>query len=93
MGVQRYATNTGTVIYLNNINGTLYNMSSANSATIYTTSGTTPDSWAVVRINAASEPTITGGTKISGATFAANTDMHMFVQYLGTSVQFFFAAL
>ena len=93
MGVTRVNTGTGTVIALDNVNGTFYNMSSANTATTYTTSGTTTGAWAVVRINAASEPVITGGTKIAGATFASSTDMHMFVQYLGASVQFFFAAL
>jgi hypothetical protein len=84
---------TGTVIDLSNTMGHYMNMSSANSTTTYTKSGEVLGGFAVVRINAASQPIITGGTLISGASFIANTDMHMFVQYFGVTVQYFFAKL
>ena len=84
---------TGTNIDLSSSNGTYYNMSSANTATTYTTFAERTGGWAVVRINAASEPTVTGATKIAGSTFASSTDMHLFIQYFGTTVQYFFAEL
>ena len=84
---------TGTALNLSRIVGTYYNMSSANTATTYTTTSEEVGGFAVVRINAASEPTITGGTKIAGSTFLVSTDMHLFVQYFGVTVLYFFAAL
>ena len=81
---------TGTVLSLTNKEGVLYNMSSANAATTYTTSGTTLNAYARVLINAAIEPTVTGGTKITGSDFVISTDMYMTVWYNGTAVQFWF---
>ena len=68
-------------------------MSAANSATTYTTSGTTLGAFACTLINAATEPTVTGATKIKGSDFVASTDMQMWVQYLGVTVQYFFLEL
>ena len=85
--------NTGTVISLTNVIGNLCNMASANPTTTYTTTGTTAGANAIVLINATSEPTITGATKIKGNAFIINTDMHLVVQYLGVTVQYFFIEL
>ena len=82
-----------TVIDLTNVLGTYYDMGSANAATTYTTTGTTLGAFACVLINAASEPTVTGATNIKGSDFIISTDMHMWVQYFGTTVQYFFAEL
>jgi hypothetical protein len=84
---------TGTVLTLTNSGGYYYNMASANSTTTYTTSGTVVGAFACTLINAATEPTVTGGTKIKGSDFSADTDMHLWVQYFGTTVQYFFAEL
>jgi len=84
-----------TTLTLDNPMGRYSNMGTANSATTYTTTGTTLGASCIVLINAASEPTVTGGTKIPGATFAANTDMYMVVNYMGSSrgVEYYFIAL
>lgn len=81
---------TGTALSLTNQEGILYNMSSANTGTTYTTTGTTLNAYARVLINAASEPTVTGGTKISGSTFIISTNMYLTVWYNGTAVQYWF---
>jgi hypothetical protein len=87
-------SNSGsTVLDLSNYNGNYVDMSSANTATTYTTTGQVLGGYAAVRINAATEPTVTSATKIAGSTFSASTDMHMFVQYFGDSTQFFFGEL
>ena len=85
--------NTGTVIDLSNYTGNYMNMSAANTATVYTTTGQVLGGHAVVRINAATQPTITGGTLIPGADFVASTDMHMVVQFFGATTQYFFVKL
>jgi len=81
---------TGTELDLTNIYGTLYNMSSASSATTYTTTGTTLNAYSRVLINAVSEPTITGGTKIKGSVFMANTDMYLTVWNNGNRIEYWF---
>ena len=87
-------SNSGTtVIDLTQIGGYYYDMASANSATTYTTTGTVLGAFACVLINAATEPTVTGGTKIAGSTFETSTDMHMWVQYFGVTVQYYFTTL
>lgn len=84
---------TGTVLSLINQEGVLYNMSSANAATTYTTTGTTLNAYARVLINAASEPTVTGGTKITGSTFVISTDMYLTAWYNGRRVEFWFETI
>lgn len=86
-------TFTTTAIPLNNLAGA-YNVSAASNASSYTiAAGAVLGGWAVVRINRATEPTISGATKIKGATFAANTDMYLFVENLGWRVEFYFAEI
>lgn len=84
---------TGTVIDLSNYRGHYMNMSSANTATTYTTTGQELGGFAVIRINAVSQPTVTGADMISGSLFVSSTDMHMVVQYFGTTTQYYFLAL
>ena len=81
---------TGTVLNLINRDGILYNMSSANAATTYTTSGATLNAYARVLINAGSEPTVIDADIIAGSDFVADTDMYMTVWYNGVAVQFWF---
>lgn len=83
--------NTTTTIQLNNTLGNYCNMASANSATTYTTANAVDGGWAVIRINAASEPTITGASRLSGSLFEANTDMYLNVRYNGTEVEYYFS--
>ncbi len=84
---------TGVSLKLTNQEGTLYNMSSANSGTTYTTAGTTLNAYARCLINAASEPTVTGGTKITGSTFVISTDMYLTVWYNGNRVEYWFETI
>ena len=86
-------TGTGTAIPLNELGGYYGNMSAANSATTYTTTSNTLGCFACIRINVATEPTVTGGTKIKGSDFIASTDMHLWIQYFGVTVQYFFLEL
>ena len=73
------ASGTGTILSLTEIGGYYYNMASANSSTTYTTTGTTLGTFACVLINAATEPVVTGATKIKGSNFLANTNKSPFV--------------
>ena len=84
---------TGTVIALNNSAGNICNMASANTATSYTTLSPTLSGYSRILINAASEPVITGATKITGSAFAASTDMYMTVWYNGVTVEFWFEVI
>ena len=79
-----------TELALTNVLGVYHDMASANATTIYTTTGTTLGAWAKVLINAASEPVVTGATKIAGATFANSTNMYMVVTHNGNRVEFWF---
>lgn len=80
----------GTVIPLDTSGGHLCNMASANSATTYTTTGTVLNAYAKVLINTTSEPTVTGATKIAGATWVTGTDMYMVVNYNGNRMEYYF---
>ena len=84
---------TGAILDLTRIGGYYYNMSAASTATTYTTTGTTLGAFACTLINAATEPVVTGATKIKGSDFIASTDMQMWVQYFGVTVQYFFTEL
>ena len=82
--------NTSTTISLANALGNYCNMGSANATTTYTTTGAVDGGWALVFINAASEPVITGATKEHGNVFYASTDMYMRVYYDGTTAKYSF---
>jgi len=62
----------------------------AKSLTTYTTTGTTLGAYVEVLINTATEPTVTGATKVSGAIWTADVNMYLIVRYNGTRVEFFF---
>ena len=83
-------TGTGTVFVLTNQEGILSNMGAANSTETYTTTGTVLNAYDRKLINAASEPVITGATKIKGHDFIADTDMYMTAWYNGNRVEFWF---
>ena len=86
-------TGTGVSLSLTNQEGILYNMSSANNGTTYTTTGTTLNAYARCLVNAASEPTVTGATKITGSAFAVSTDMYLTVWYNGNRVEYWFETI
>lgn len=81
---------TGTVIDLSKTIGSYYNMSSANTATTYTTTGAVTGGWSKIRINASSEPTVTGATKEVGARFLESTDMYLVIYDNGDSIRYYF---
>jgi len=80
----------GTTISLTNSYGILCNMASANSETTYTTTGTTLGSWQKTLINAASEPTITGATKVFGSDFAIGVNMYLIAVHNGARIEYYF---
>jgi hypothetical protein len=84
---------TGTVLSLTTTSGAYYNMSSASSATTYTTSGTVLGATAYTLINTSAQPTVTGADMIKGDDWEPNIDMHLGVQYFGVVVQSFFRSL
>lgn len=92
-GDQTATTPSGLALSLTNVMGSIYNMSSSNPSTAYTTSGTVLNAYARVLINAASEPTVTGATKISGSTFVISTDMYLTIWYNGNRVEFWFETI
>lgn len=83
-------TETGVALVLDNAVGKYYNMASANAGTTYTFSGATVGGWAKSLINTTTEPTVTGATKIAGATWVTGTDMYLVVVHNGTATQYFF---
>ena len=84
------ATSGGSVIDLSSIGGNFKDMASANAATTYTTTGAVLGGWAKVLINAATEPTITGGVKLVSPTFQPSTNMYLAAYYNGVNVDYFF---
>jgi len=65
-------------------------MGSANSTTTYTLTGTVDFGNAVVLINAATAPVVTGATNIKGSDFVANENMYLKVWNNGTRVEYWF---
>ena len=81
---------TGTTIDLSDYYQ--YNMAAASSFTgAYTTTGAVAGGYAECLVNAATEPTITGATKLPNtATFIASTNMVMSVKAFGSTVKYWF---
>lgn len=83
-GQSSQTPDTGSTIPLDNIFGNFCNLQSANSNTSYTiNSNNIVGSYAVVLINASTEPTITGATQQGGVDFIADTDLELLVQNRG----------
>ena len=84
--------NTNSTIALTTSGGNLCNMGSANTNTTYTTTGSVLNAYAKVLINTVTEPTVTGATKIKGATWTTGVDMYMIVNYTGSArgVEYYF---
>ncbi|WP_417867944.1 hypothetical protein [Xanthomarina gelatinilytica] len=85
---------TGTTINLNNPLGNSCNMLSANGNSAFTTTASVAGGEATVLINRATEPTVSGATKIAGHTFQASTNMHLKVKCRQSGiVQYYFLKL
>lgn len=86
------STSTGTAI---NLGGYYqYNMASASAATTYTLTNQKPGGYAECLVNASSEPSVTGATKMANtADFAASTNMIMCVKAFGTTYKYWFKTL
>ena len=83
--------NTGASVDIGNVLGNYCNMASPNANTTYTyTNGTTVGGFGRVRINAASQPSVTSATNIAGDAFLAGSDMYMTIQYNGNIVEYWF---
>ena len=82
--------NTGSRINLSNYYGAYCNMASANANTTYEYHSEVLGGFSRVLINAASEPSVTGATKIFGSTFLISTNMYMTLHYNGNRVEYWF---
>lgn len=83
-------SSTSSVIDLGRSGGNYVSMASPSAVTSYSTTNVKLGGWAKVKINAASEPTVTGATKIKGAIFKASTDMYMVVFHNGNRTEYYF---
>jgi hypothetical protein len=83
---------TGTVLSLDKYVVDTYNYTTPSNATTYTITGTKVVNGAVsCFINAPSEPTVTGSTRVSGSGFQPNTNMEMVVRTPnGVAVEHYF---
>ena len=80
---------TGTVIDMND--HMQYNTGAASAATSYSLANIKAGGYAELLVNAPSEPTVTGATKLPNtATFLPNTNMLMVIKTIGTTTKFFF---
>ena len=70
-------------------------MASPNATTSYTftNTGTVVGGFARLRINAASQPSVTGAVNINGDQFIAGTEMYMTIQYNGSATEFWFESI
>lgn len=83
-----------TIISLGNPLGSTYNLVGLKNYTTYTFVEPVVNGYATVLINAPTQPTVTGATWISGATFQADTDMEMVVESKdGENARYFFLEL
>ncbi|MEX2403701.1 MAG: hypothetical protein WD625_06175, partial [Balneolales bacterium] len=96
LGEAKPTQETGTVVNLNSRLGGTLNMAIPDAALSYTTANLVSEGHRSCFVNAASEPVVyetdgtTPATKISGATFTANTNMEMVVESKdGTNVRYF----
>jgi len=78
----------GSEINLGNIGGNFYNMASANATATYTLTGSVDFGNAIILINRATAPVVTGATSILGSAFIANTNMYLQVANNGTRVEY-----
>lgn len=89
-GQASQTADTGSTIPLDNIFGHFCNLQSANSNTSYTiNSSNIVGSYAIVLINASTEPTVTGATQKGGIEFIADTDLELLVQNRGDAGIFY----
>lgn len=85
---------TGTAIDMGDIFGNECNMLAANTNSAFTLTNIKPGGEATVLINRATEPTVSGATKIAGHTFQASTNMHLKVKCRQSGiVQYYFLKL
>ena len=84
---------TGSVLNMSTPNGDNYNYTTASPTTTYTTRNKVEGAFVSCKINAATEPTVTGGAKISGSSFVANVDMEMIVEVKNGGVRYFFLTI
>ena len=81
-------------IALNNIYGNYYNMWTASTLTVFTLDEIELGGYSIIKINTATEPSVTGATKIKGSTFIQNTNMYLNIQYIGgNSPEYYFTEI
>lgn len=83
-------TGTGSTLDISNTMGTYYNMAGGTITTTFTVTGGVLGGWAKVYINgSATEPTVTGATKLKGATYDSANDYYLIVEYNGVRYDYF----
>lgn len=84
------AVTTGTNLDMSRTGGTYYNVAAPSAATGYALTNVVTGGKVKARINAASQPTVTGATLIAGSTFSAGVDMYMCVENNGNISEYWF---
>ena len=79
---------TGSKISLHNMLGNYCNMATANTTSPYSYNSEVLGGFARVLINRATEPSVTGATKIFGSTFLISTNMYLTVHYNGNRAEY-----
>lgn len=84
---------TGTLLDLSNPNGDNYNHTTPSSSISYTTKNKVEGAFVSCIINTATEPIVNGATKITGATYVANTNIEMIVEVKNNALRYFFLSI
>ena len=84
---------TGVAVVLDSGLGTYYNMGAADTSLTYTTSSLAVGGFAKCLINTATEPTVTGATKITGADWVAAPMYLVIYSDDATTVKYYFLAI
>lgn len=84
-------TKTGTELDLANAaTGNYYFMGNPQSHTVFTVGSKTTGGFAIVKLNTASTPTVTGATKIGTVPWVNNTNQKMRVEYDGATIEYWY---
>lgn len=82
---------SGDLVVLDNIQGRFTNMETPNATAVYTVSSSSKlGAWQKTLINSATQPFVTGATKIAGSDFTPNVDMYLVIRNNGIRNEWYF---